>query len=1545
MAFEPGGYADKLGNRYEGRWVVRQLLLLLHERLRSITIEAIGDDEAGVDLWVERNDGRREAQQCKARNRSKSNWSLADLDQRGVLGSAKAHLNRSSNHDFALVSAVPASELRDISQSARDSSGDAESFVQHQINALGKKRRDAFQDLCRSLMLDAHTSDGRAEAFDFLRRTHVHLACDDRHANDDLRFMAETSVAANPDVVIAVLADFAENNLRKTLTALEVFQHVQSKEMQVRRLTADNRIYLQVNELCQDFLDSIRPKLAAGRLIPRSETEAIIDELNADDAPEIVILHGAAGRGKSGVLYAVAERLTEMGTPFIPIRLDRKSARGHARQFGIDLGLPDSPVVCLQQLAASGRGVLILDQLDALRWTGAHSAEGLGVCKSLLREVKSLRQLGCKLSVLISCRTFDLNNDPQIRQWLRGRKADQVQEVEVQELPDLAVKETVELCGLDPGRLTPTRRSLLRTVQNLAMWSEIVLAGEPSPDFDSATGLMREFWRNRRIEVEKAGITATERDALLDTLVRYMEEHAELTAPAQLIERQEKATTELQTLGVIQVSRRKVTFCHQCYLDFLIADRAAGTVLIGGCSVLEWLGERDRQSLFRREQLRQLLFLIADEDPARFVSGINELLSDSEVRFHIKQLALEALSQVSPTDTTEALVLALVRDCVWRDLILSLVVRGESRYVTAFGKTGLLHDWLDSGNAEQENDALMLVRSVADRCPELVASICRPLLRRGEEWARQIERTLVRSEPHGEPDVMFRLRLDCARQGALPDHFPWSKIAENNPARAIRMFATCLSKVPDVKSRMFSSSLPLGTVGSPDWRAVGRAARRVPRLTWRLLSAELIRLLIERRRQRANERKRREFKPWEDRIHIPRLLISALRAAGREIARRAPETFLRVADELDGRRSRIIQEVLVSCHAALPPAFADIAVRWLLDDKRRFQCGAGVRHPKWNPATCLIAKQSPHCSDEVFAELETAVHAFRDPEEKRLARWWLEETRDGDFRNKFGAAQYFLLPALDATRRSTETVGRIGVLAEKFSHESEEFFCRPKPQGGGVRSPIDLRMVDHLSDTAWLSLITNGDIPRRGAARWGHSYRQGTVIETSVEMFARDLRTAALREPERFSRLALRLPDAVPPDYLAAIMQSLHVQSPPSEVRDDRRADWSPASATSVQAVLEHIPRSAEAELCCAFCTIIVHRDDIEVSEKIVHRLADLVDHCDPDGDTLHVHCNQRASQCSVQVLEHNAINCVRGLAAHAIAAILFRRPDLLDRFRPEIERLLEDPHPVVRLAAVGICLPVWNLERDSAVHWLVRAASEDRVGACRDACRVFNFAFPAYAHVLCPLIRRMAASPHEDVAEVAAAEMAARWVFFGLFDEEVKRCCGGSVPQRKGVAKAAAQLVTTLDYSEPCRTLLARYFDDSEEQVRRQAMFRVDQLLRFPETAPFLHKLAISSAFRDRPEQLLRALEQHPESLVPFSDVIFDACKNLCGELDSLEVKGTRPMSYAGEEISPLLLRLYEQAEGSERLHVRRRCLDAWDALLEHRVGNVWSLTKQLSQ
>ena len=97
MSLEAGGYADKLGNRYEANWIAYLLLELLEEKAQSITIEPIGDDEVGVDVTVERVDGRIEHHQCKVSNSNDEFWSFARLKSAGILEKSLYQLRRGTN--------------------------------------------------------------------------------------------------------------------------------------------------------------------------------------------------------------------------------------------------------------------------------------------------------------------------------------------------------------------------------------------------------------------------------------------------------------------------------------------------------------------------------------------------------------------------------------------------------------------------------------------------------------------------------------------------------------------------------------------------------------------------------------------------------------------------------------------------------------------------------------------------------------------------------------------------------------------------------------------------------------------------------------------------------------------------------------------------------------------------------------------------------------------------------------------------------------------------------------------------------------------------------------------------------------------------------------------------------------------------------------------------------------------------------------------------------------------------------------------------------
>lgn len=95
--------------------------------------------------------------------------------------------------------------------------------------------------------------------------------------------------------------------------------------------------------------------------------------------------------------------------------MDKRVPSGCAEKWGMDLGLPDSIAHTLNGIAKNENAVIILDQLDALRWTQSHSRDALIVCSEIIQQVKELNQArNKKISMVLVCRTYDLENDNNI---------------------------------------------------------------------------------------------------------------------------------------------------------------------------------------------------------------------------------------------------------------------------------------------------------------------------------------------------------------------------------------------------------------------------------------------------------------------------------------------------------------------------------------------------------------------------------------------------------------------------------------------------------------------------------------------------------------------------------------------------------------------------------------------------------------------------------------------------------------------------------------------------------------------------------------------------------------------------------------------------------------------------------------------------------------------------------------------------------------------------------------------------------------------------
>ncbi|MEW5734105.1 MAG: hypothetical protein AB1921_04575 [Thermodesulfobacteriota bacterium] len=1538
MGFEPGGMGDKLGNRYERRWVAKQLLRLLNEEIQSVTVELVGADEDGVDLLVVTNDGVRQLQQCRARNASNNSWSVKNLAANGIFAHVQTHLSRDARNEFAFVSGIPATLLADICDSARNSNDNSKDFFTYQIKQVGKAREDAFRVFCNSLSIDTGQSEGLEKAFGYLKRTYIELFPNDRNAWLDLLTRAGFLLTGDPETAIAVLLAYAENtdNFHRPITSDELRTHLAERhDIFPKRLDRDRRVFPAIEESQRQFCESIHRGLINGRIIPRSETAEIIEHIASN---KDIVVHGAAGFGKSGVLYELAEYLSRQNIPFLPVRLDRRVPERTAKHFGEAMGLPDSPAYSLASVAAGRKCVLILDQLDSIRWTSAHSGAAMDVCKELVRQVRSLRREGREIVLVFACRTFDLEHDQEIKNLLAGGKDHNFIEISVKAFSEEQLKAVL---GNDYAYLPDSQKRILSCPQNLSIWMDLRECGTP-PVFRTATELMRRYWENHRRIFENL-------DRFLQPIVDYMEREGEVSAPAVIAGNNPALRDRLISNGILQESSGRICFSHQRYLDYLIAERLLARIVREESSVLSWLGPKGNQSLFRREQLRQVLSMLAEQSPKDYFDNIKQILESSEVRFHIKHLVLELTGQlIELNDNIEGYFIKLLDDIYWRDHIIETVFIGNPLWISCLLKNGIISKWLYSGEEQDINRALWLLCWVIEAIPGKVAEVLEPLIELGEGWPERILSTLGWNMAD-DSEKMFELRLKLSSLGYISNFVDWKSLCNKHPMRAITLIEVVLStwKINDDHDKDGQKSRMERWYGG-DVQALEAVVRRYPIQAWDHLMPQIERMTNFKTHPYDPKLERwQDYRSYLQETDIARGVVDLVMVAGQTMACEQPDELIARVRQLEGSHSTVVQEIIISAYSRLSATHADEGVAWLLGDTTRFRLGSGLSKPEWMPAVRLIKGLSPLCSVKLFRHLEQAIIHYHDPEERTIAKYRLKRRKEGIFDHYWGQTQFVLLPALDSGRIERTTADLIQVLERKFERYPKTAFLKASVGSGGlVVSKID-KNLEKISDRAWINIANSSNITENGTRPW-IQVDPNHVEETSVHTFARSLARIATRFPERFAKLALQFPDDVHPEYISAIIDGCRKSQPGTELPQEERDSWRPAYLETIEKVLKKCPNEDDEEIAMSFCRLIEERSEESWSAETVTRLVRYARyHPDPRAGKLNIYCDQSSTVASVATLFQNTLNCVRAVAASAIGKLLWTQNDIFELVRPGIEALIQDPHPVVRMAAIKAIEPVMNIDKNLAVEWFCITCKDDlRVAASQRALRLYNYLMPSNIIQIGNIVRQMVDCPLHDVSLEGAKEIATRWLFHGLFEDEFAKCRTGTLSQRKGVSCVAAYFISDHKYSKQCRELLICLINDPEKEVREEVnyMLRSDILFTDPVNKDLLKKYIESLSFRDNPEDLIHLLESFDGSLYPIAWAIFLICEQFSTTMiDRANEMGR--YSTRVSEMSSILLRLYEQATREENLPIANQCLDIWDMLFENRAGRVIELSRSIDK
>lgn len=408
MAFELGGRADKFGNRYERRYFVSLMAKVLQGGLLSVQSEPTGDDESGTDIIVEYQGGRKDFHQCKARNGSNEHWTMSALARHKVFQHIKEHVKTEQNH-FVFVTALPFVALNDLCLAARNSDS-CQRFVTNQLTTHGRK--NLFDQWRKNLGLGETAADQEQAAF-YLRQFEICTLSDDSVEGDQWKYVLGSMFTGNPDDVYDVLLNLTENdNYGKTLTAGILQQYLEQRGYQRRLLASDTNIPLQIERLNHRFKSHFHP--IGDHPFPIQEAHTVLQTILAG---KNVLLLGGAGIGKSGCVQALLDELDNEHIPYLALSVDQKVPQGTPEYYGEALGFRASPVLCLESQLASGQmGVLILDQLDSLRWATRSCEEALDVCGEMLRQVQALSCSGDRVvRVVLVSRKFDYENDLALR--------------------------------------------------------------------------------------------------------------------------------------------------------------------------------------------------------------------------------------------------------------------------------------------------------------------------------------------------------------------------------------------------------------------------------------------------------------------------------------------------------------------------------------------------------------------------------------------------------------------------------------------------------------------------------------------------------------------------------------------------------------------------------------------------------------------------------------------------------------------------------------------------------------------------------------------------------------------------------------------------------------------------------------------------------------------------------------------------------------------------------------------------------------------------
>ena len=1508
MPFETGGRADKLGNSYEIDCIIYEMLKVLDEKNYSVCIEPLGIDEIGTDILVTNFDGQKEHQQCKARNASKEYWNISDLKEKNIFSTWKVHLDRDCFRKVALISPIACTFLSDLHDRASNTSGKAEDFYSIQIMKSSKPFQEFYEKFCFEMDLNSDEDDDILKSINYLKRIYYKQISEyqlKEMINLYIQNFFSTKVETVYNAFVSLIVK--EDILGKETTQTILMDYLKKQGITFRLQDNDERISPRIQEINQEYRKNFNPLLNG--FVHRKVFDDCIEAITNEKS---IIISGNAGYGKSGCTEAILNYCEEEKIPHIAIKLDRRTPHKNCKSWGHDLGFPSSIAHSIHWVSRNKNAVIILDQLDALRWTQANSSEALTVCMELIRQVEYLNhERNKKIIIVFVCRTYDLENDNNINSLFKKQDTlkNDWKTIRVDVFEENEVKEII---GKNYENFLPKLKNLLKIPSNLYIWQHLD-KNEVYEGCLTTSHLINNWFEQICRKSTTAGLQERAINEVIKRIVDFLDKTGRLYIPKQNLNIEEAELDYLISSEIIILQNNKVSFVHQSILDYFISQSMFEKYFNDSNQPIEnIIGEKSKQNPSRRYQVQMFLQNILELDSSDFLLIGEKMLTSNNIRYYVKHIFYEILRQIEePDENITQFILTNYENNIFGNYLMKNTILGKKQYISILMAHGILERWYLK--TEKKDIVFNLLQSITPNFDDEIISFIKKYAFKNMNDDKQFMRCFIHDTTE-ENEEMFELRMMFYEK--YPEYIKemfidLKKIMEHFGKRLIQLIAFCL------KNKIENYNIYLSSYEELDSNNIFFIEN-----TEYILN-ELLPYIPKESPLNI------KYSNWNEKhinkYGIERTTVKLVKKATIELINKSPQNFWTYYKPYLGKGYHIFNEIILASLSNMPSKYSNQIIDSLIIDfdKNIFDYTSGAED-QLGLTEEILKIHGNTCTKERLSILEDKIYKYISP---YAIEWYKQRIEQNKTKKSppvywsfWGDLQYKLLQCLPEKKVSKKTKDLLNTLHRRF-YKVPLHYSNSNIHSGWVTSPISEK---NISKTQWLQIITNSKLKKQKRPKLVE-VKDG-FIESSSQAYARDFQTVVQQNPQEMIEIILENKECVLPILIDSLFLGIEL-SEKLEIID----------FTILEKLFLEFPCDIKSYRASYFCGIIKKLKNVSWSPEIIQQLMNIaLNHFNPELSS-----NIANEKDSCQTLRNNALNSVKGRAAMAIGHLLQENKEFFSQFKDIIEKMLTDKNPEVCFAAMYALYPSYNINKEWTEKNILHLYESDiRTTSFFNSNNMLFRLYSTYKEKVIKIVKNCFESEDQELIEIGGHTICEFYIHFKEFEKIVLSVEDKSEDQIKSILEMAILYLDISKYKEIAQKIILTYKNtDIDLQFPLSKIFN-KRYINSIHDKEFLKELMKSRVSKKLVRAFVNYLEENTNSIILYKDIILRLCENIL----QMKLEDLKQEWGLENHISKLIIFLYDKTINIDK-QTSDKCMDLWDIMFERQLGSVREISQKLME